>query len=224
MPGGRSENNSMLLLRVYYSGFHPEHSIGQTMWRTICILAAVFAVSWLTSCRSTSNPYMAANEPSGPLVQVPGKARVVFKKERLGYYRVSIWDVTERAQPSLVAVLSPTMRAAHFVHPGEYFFLSISAGQRSLVKLTAVAQKTYCLYFRGDSFEPIKWGGTHPGTPTSFSVLLPTANQWAAQPNIRDSVMRHTAKAYESWSRLRGEGRKPFVLEAHETCHVVPSK
>ena len=193
------------------------------MGTTIYVTAIILALSCLNSCQQfSSNYHMAIKNPGARLAHVPGKAAVIFEKESGGTYSASFWDVTDREKPSVVAVLAPTMKAAHFIQPGEYFFLSVVAGRRSLVRVNAAADRTYCLNFDGTLFVPIKQGRTHPIDFKDFSVMLPAGDAWANRPRTINSVKRHAAKAYSSWSKLTEEERNPLVLEADETCRSMP--
>jgi len=193
--------------------------------KIIVFLFASMLLFQLTACAPrpyrTSNQHMTIPEPKKEYFPSKGKALLIVERvneTNLSLYNMVVWDVTEPLQASLIGYLSPTMKAAYELEPGEHTILIHQAAMNNILKVNVAADKTY--FTRAGTNGgysiypyPIKAGQKNDMTRKNISVATEKLVAWGKdRKRIEESVQTRIEKGTGKWLEMSDEEKRNYSI------------
>jgi len=193
--------------------------------KIIFLVFISFVLLQLTACAlkpyRTSNTYMTITDPKKEYYPSKGKALLIVERvyeANLSLYNMVVWDVTIPLEAKLIGYLSPSMKAAYELEPGEHTILLHQAAMTNIMKVDVAADKTYFTRMGtngGYSIYPypIKAGKKNDMTRNNMSVATEKLVAWGKdRTRIEESVQTRIEKGTGKWMSMSDEEKQNYSI------------
>lgn len=189
----------------------------------LVLVLASLVLFQLSACSPyrTSNNHMTMPEPKKEYYPSAGKALLIVERiseANLSLYNMVVWDVTEPLNPALIGYISPTMKVAYELEPGEHTILMHQAAMNNILKLDVEAGKTY--FTRAGTNGgysiypfPVKAGQKNDMTRNNISVATEKLVAWGKDPQrIEESLQTRIKKGTKKWMGMSEEEKQSYSM------------
>lgn len=193
----------------------------------LVLVLASLVLFQLSACSPyrTSNRHMTIPEPKKEYYPSAGKALLIVERiseANLSLYNMVLWDVTVPLNPVLIGYISPTMKVAYELEPGEHTVLMHQAAMTNILKLVVEADKTYFTMAGTDGGYsiypfPIKAGQKNDMTRNNISVATEALVVWGKDPvRINESVQTRIKKGTQKWMGMSDEEKQIYTIDPED--------